>query len=315
MTLRGAWAAPALIVLVLPLGGAATAQQAPGAETEATTRSAIGDCARAVGGEPNGLAELEKRCPQLGPALQTAQLEPLIIASSRDRLDQHSLQQMQRLLHAARGPAPAVAALAPILHGARTGAASSRSWWQRLWDWLYERLSPKSQLNSANPWLAAVVRALARAHWLWVAIIWGTFIALPIAIIVIVVREVRAMGARSSDDPTQVDEARHPGPSASQLALLRRMPLAQRPAQLFALLIGRLVAAGRLPPDRSLTHREVVRRARLDDAEQRQFIESLARLSERQLYSGAATTPDGTEALLSRGEDLYTTGWSRPAEP
>jgi hypothetical protein len=313
MTLRGAWAASAL--LALALWGTATAQQAPGAGTEAATRSTIGDCARAIGGEPTGLAELEKRCPQLGSALQTAQLEPLIIASSRDRLDQHSLQQLQRLLHAARGPTPAVAALAPILHGVEAGSAASRSWWRRLRDWLFERLSPKSQLNSANPWLAAVVRALARAHWLWVAIIWGTFIALPIAIIVIVAREVRAMGGRSSDDPTHVGEVRHRGPTVSQLALLRRTPLAQRPAQLFALLIGRLVAAGRLPPDRSLTHREVVRRARLDDAEQRQFIESLARLSERQLYSGAATVPEGTEELLSRGEDLYTTGWSRPAEP
>ena len=49
--------------------------------------------------------------------------------------------------------------------------------------------------------------------------------------------------------------------------------------------------------------------------EQRQLLESLARLSERQLYSGAASTPAGLDELLARGEDLYTTGWGRPAEP
>ena len=50
----------------------------------------------------------------------------------------------------------------------------------------------------------------------------------------------------------------------------------------------------------------------LDDAEQRRLLESLARLSERQLYSGIASTPAGLEELLARGEDLYTTGWGRP---
>ena len=80
------------------------------------------------------------------------------------------------------------------------------------------------------------------------------------------------------------------------------------------MLIARLVAAGRLPPDRSLTHREVVRKVLLEDAQQRQLIDSLARLSERQLYSGIAATPAGLEELLARGEDLYTVGWSRPME-
>jgi hypothetical protein len=80
------------------------------------------------------------------------------------------------------------------------------------------------------------------------------------------------------------------------------------------MLISRLVAAGRLPPDRSLTHREVVRAAVLDDAEQRRYMESLARLSERQLYSGVATTAADLEDLLARGEDLYITGWGRSVE-
>jgi len=137
---------------------------------------------------------------------------------------------------------------------------------------------------------------------------------LPIAAIVMVVREVRAMGRRSTDEPVHGGETRTPGARDSRLALLRAMPLGQRPAQLFALLIARLVAAGRLPADRSLTHREVVRRAVLDDANQRRFIDALARVSERQLYSAAGTPPDDLEDLLAQGEDLYTTGWGRPAE-
>jgi hypothetical protein len=147
------------------------------------------------------------------------------------------------------------------------------------------------------------------------AIIWGICIALPICVIVIVRLEARAMGRRSIDDPLAPGAAAAAGRVDSRLALLQRTPLAQRPAQLFAMLITRLVAAGRLPPDRSLTHREVVRRARLDDPEQRRVIESLARLAERQLYCASAGTPVGLEEMLAHGADLYTTGWGRPLEP
>jgi hypothetical protein len=313
MRVRAAWAGSALMVLVLPLWATAAAQQRVGTDAQSAARAAIGDCERSIDGQPTGMTELEKRCPQLGPALQAAQLTALIIDSSKERLDQQSLAQLQKLLHAARGPAPAVSALTPILRSAEIGTTTSRTWWQRLWDWLLDRLSAKRQQDAGNSWFDAMVRTLAGAQWLWKAIIWGTFIALPIAVIVIVIREVRAMGGRSSDDPKRLEAAQWVGLTQSQLAVLRRMPLAQRPAQLFALLIARLVAADRLPPDRSLTHREVVRRALLDDAEQHRFIESLAQLSERQLYAGAATTPDGIEELLSRGEDLYIVGWGPPA--
>jgi hypothetical protein len=133
-------------------------------------------------------------------------------------------------------------------------------------------------------------------------------------VVIIVTREVRAMGRRSSDPAVTAGETAAAGIADSRLARLRLAPLGQRPAGLFAMLISRLVAAGRLPPDRSLTHREVVRTAVLDDADQRRYLESLARLSERQLYSGSATTADDLEELLARGEDLYTTGWGRSVE-
>jgi hypothetical protein len=145
--------------------------------------------------------------------------------------------------------------------------------------------------------------------------IWATCIALPVAVVILVMREMRALGQRSVDDPIAAEQAMAAGRAGSRLALLRQMPLGQRPAHLFVMLIARLVAAGRLPPDRSLTHREVVRRAVLDDVEQRRLIESLARLSERQLYSGATMVPAGLDELLARGEDLYITGWGRPVEP
>jgi hypothetical protein len=223
--------------------------------------------------------------------------------------------QLQTLLHRTIGPAPAVSALTPFLQKPPR-ALGSRSWWQRLWDWLLERLMPKNQQNPNYSWLEQIARALGRVRWLWMTIIWGTIIALPIVVVVIVMREVRAMGRRSIDDPVTAAAMAvlAPGTRDSSLALLRRAPLGQRPAQLFAMLIPRLVAAGRLPADRSLTHREIVRRVLLNDADQRRFFDSLARLSERQLYAGAVAAPADIEQLLAQGEDLYTTGWGRPVE-
>jgi hypothetical protein len=297
-----AW--PALILLALLPSGITLAQNA--------LPSQLRECSGRLDGSPTGLSQLETQCPQLQAALAQAQIRPLIIDSSRARLDRHSLLQLRRLLHSAGGPAPDTAVLAPILRGLTATPVAPRSWWHRLWDWLVQHFTP--QHGGSDPWLVELLRSALQAQWLWTALIWITLIALPVSIAIIVWREVRAMGRRSNDERASPGAAAAVGPSLSRLALLRAEPLSQRPALLFGLLIGRLVAAQRLAPDRSLTHREVARKALLDDVEQRRLIESLARLSERQLYAHAPGVPEGLAELLARGEDLYTTGWGRPAD-
>jgi hypothetical protein len=314
MMLQAARAWPAVAALVMPLWGIAVAQSGPPGAANTAARAAITACVARIADAPTGLSELELHCPELGASLEVAQVRPLIIPSSRDLLDRNSLIQLRRLLHPAIGPAPSGSKLAPIVQGLQGTRVAPRSWLRRLWDWVLERLNRKNQSESSNTWLDELVRQLAGAQWLWKAIIWGSLIAFPLLVVIIVTREVRAMGRRSSDPAVTAGETAAAGIADSRLARLRLAPLGQRPAGLFAMLISRLVAAGRLPPDRSLTHREVVRTAVLDDADQRRYLESLARLSERQLYSGSATTADDLEELLARGEDLYTTGWGRSVE-
>jgi hypothetical protein len=315
MTLRTAFALILTALLSVPLGGTAAAQTAASAaDANAAAATTIRDCASRVDDNQVGLPQLELRCPELPAALRATGIEPLIIDSSRALIDRDSLRQLPTFVHATAVSAPPVAALGPILRGLRATPAPPKSWWRRFLEWLGAHLAPDQQSTSAPAWLTGVLRFLPRLRWLWTAIIWGTLIAVPIVVVIIVMREVRAMGKRSLDEPLTAGEAATAGLLQSRLALLRQAPLGQRPAQLFAMLIIQLVAAGRLPPDRSLTHREVARRVRLDDAEQRRLLETLARFSERQLYSGVASTPAGLEELLARGEDLYTTGWGRPTE-
>ncbi len=314
MTLRAARSWPALLLAAMPMCGMAVAQDAPAGVAAVDPKPSIQACIDRIDGSITGLAKLEERCPDLQDALQAAGVRPLIIASSRTVLDRDSLRRLRDLVHAAHGPMPSVAALAPVLGQLHRTLAPSRSWWRRVWDWVLDHLANTKPSDDSSPWWTAIQRLLDRTHWLWMAIIWATIIALPVGVVIIVVREVRAMGKRSADDPLAGGPMAGLARSESQLALLRRAPLGQRPAQLFAMLITRLVAAGRLPPDRSLTHKEVVRKVLLEDAQQRELIDSLARLSERQLYSGVAAAPAGLEELLARGEDLYTVGWSRPME-
>ncbi len=317
MRLPAALALLAVALLTVSLSGTATAQTAvPPVDANTAATAAIRDCANRVGDDMVGLPELELRCPNLFAALQAAGIESLILDSSRALIDRDSLLQLPTLIHRAAGPAPPVAALGPILRGLRaTPASPPKSWWERFLEWLGERLLPKQQSTSSPNWLSGLLRLLPRLQWLSTALIWGTLIALPIVVAIVVMREVRALGKRSLDEPLGAGEAAATHLLQSRLALLRQSPPGQRPAQLFALLITRLVAAGRLPPDRSLTHREVARRVRLEDAQQRQLLKTLAQLSERQLYSGVASTPPGLDEVLSSGEDLYTTGWGRPPEP
>jgi hypothetical protein len=314
MMQRAPSARPLLAALAMLLWGV-VARGAPFTDANAPARYAIEECINRIDDAPTGLPVLEMLCPQLAASLQASQLQALIIPSSRDRLNRDSLIHLERLLHPTLGPAPSVAALAPILHALPGTAVAPRSWWQRVWDWVLEHLTHK-QSQTSNPWLTELMRQLAGAQWLWKAIIWASLIALPIVVGIIVKREIRALGRRSTDEviTSGATEAGALGAPSSRLALLRQAPLGQRPARLFAMLISRLVVAGRLPPDRSLTHREVIRAAVLDDADQRRYMESLARLAERQLYCAAATSAEGLEELLARGEDLYTTGWGRSVE-
>ncbi|HEY1900277.1 MAG TPA: hypothetical protein VGG49_10815 [Steroidobacteraceae bacterium] len=312
MTLRATWVCSALLLAVPSFYAAVAAQNAPLAGPAVDMRSVAQACADLVDGTVTGLPQLEQRCPSLPAALQAAGVRPLIIDSSRALFDRDSLRHLAVLMRSPMGPMPAVSALTPILRQLHGTTAPPRSWWERLWDWVLEHFAPKQQEGSSNSWLANIARLLHSAQWLWRAMIWITVISLPIAVVIIVLREVRAMGKRSTDEPSAGGASAGSGRHDSRLALLRRMPPGQRPAELFAMLIARLVAAGRLPPDRSLTHREVVRRALLDDVDQRRLVESLARLSERQLYASVATAPVELEDTLARGEDLYTIGWSEP---
>jgi hypothetical protein len=201
MTVRGALSWPALLLSAMPMCGAAVAQNAPPAGAAMNSNSAVQACIDRVDASVTGLPKLEERCPDLPAALQAAGVRPLIIDSSRAVFDRESLRHLSALTHAANGPVPSVAGLAPILRQIHGTPAPPRSWWERLWDWVLDHFANGKSGDAQTPWWTGILQLLTRAQWLWSAIIWITIIALPIAAVIIVMREVRAMGKRSTDDP------------------------------------------------------------------------------------------------------------------
>jgi hypothetical protein len=189
MSSRPAFALLAVALLTVLLCGTVAAQRArqlPDEDAGAT--SAVQGCIGRINDARVGLSDVEQRCPDLPVALQTAGIWPLLIDSSRTLFDGTSLRQLPNILHPAFGPAPTVAALGPILRGLHPTAVVPPSLWRRLLNWVIAHFTPKQDSNSAASWLTGILRLLSKMQWLWTAIIWGTCIALPICVVVIVLR-------------------------------------------------------------------------------------------------------------------------------
>jgi len=283
--------------LALLLAGTAAAQQLP--------VQMIRDCAARISPQRTGLPALEQDCAPLAAALRSLGVQSLFAPGSAERLDRDSLRQLPALLHAPRRAPPAITALPDALRSL-TLREPHRSWWQRLEDWLAEHLL-RSRALVPMPWLTRWLQRLqlppAAARVLFYALLAG----LVLAAAAVVIRELRVIprtgrtrqaGARSGEDPATE--------SAWTVARLQREPLASRPVLLFRMLAARLSAAGRLPSDRSLTHRELAARIRLEDPGARALWVRLSGLAESQLYA--------PESVLARAQDLYVAGFS-PLEP
>jgi hypothetical protein len=89
--------------------------------------------------------------------------------------------------------------------------------------------------------------------------------------------------------------------------VLEETQLADQPTLLLRMLVAKLVEAGRLARERSLTHRELAQRARFDTVDEHSVFEQVARLSEQAIYGEAPLDAQSAEPVLTRGRALYDT--------
>jgi len=268
------------------------------------------DACIAVGpAETRGIAALEAQCPGLEAALREAGLAEVLTDDWRETLTRSGLTDLvaldRRYLEAASS-APDTGALPAILQQlAGEQGAPSRSWWARFTDWL--RSLVQQEAEDSSPWFQRVLERLIESIDLIQLVTYVLLTLMVIGVVGIFVNELRVAGVlsrrgkgSSTADGGFVEEEQTQAGSMD----LDELALHEQPAALLRQLVARLMAGGQLGAERSLTHRELVARCALTDAQSRRRFENVARLAERMLYGYGEVPGAEAKAVIADGRTL-----------
>jgi hypothetical protein len=270
-------------------------------------------CAEHASAALSGIKDLNSVCPGLEEALQALGLDRLLYDGWRRRLNRDSLRDVAKLVDEYGGTAPAgppdVAALAGVLETLSSEQTPApKSWWDVFSAWLDHWLKSHGggPLSWLDRWLDVIRQSVTLLN-----VILCTLVGLVlIAAGWIVVNELQAAGligrgrirapAANRDAADGDAAARGMGtpPDAEPVALAERLSL------LLRLLVARLTQTGRLNAERSLTHRELVLRARFDTESQRAVFGTVASTAESVLYGARSATPEHLGSVLRQGHAL-----------
>ncbi|MEJ0100304.1 MAG: hypothetical protein WDO12_11470 [Pseudomonadota bacterium] len=273
------------LVALLFAAAARAREEGPVTPPADAPRAVIANCAATAPAKHTGLTQLEQDCPGIEAALTQLRLADALADGVADRIDARSLDELLAATRAASHAGPDPGQLDSVLKDLHAKDAPE-SRWQRFRRWLERLLMPRAG-GSASPWLSQWLQRLTPGKLVSEIILWGLMITVVVAALIVVVRELRASELRWANPlrrARRAGTAAMPGP-ADETVEWRQLDVPQRPAALFRYVAAQLAAAGRLPPPRGYTHRELRQRARLDLPEQRAAWNELARVAERQIYA------------------------------
>jgi len=248
-----------------------------------------------------GIERIQKRCPELMAALDSApwrQLLPQTLRERREEISAESLRALAELVrHAGDGvaqrDAPDREVLLPVL--AELGAAGQQgaTRWERFKRWLKEKLEKRKDDDASA--LEKWSRQFQTSEGIAQAITYIGYTLVGLLVLYVIWSELRAAGVFGG--------LRRAAARASPAAQWRRRllladvsaaPLADRPGMLLRLLGEALTRSGRLPAADGLTAAAIARRARLDSESEREELALVATSADSIRY-GDRTPPD--EAL------------------
>lgn len=242
------------------------------------------------------MAALEAACPGLEAALRDAGVAANLPDGWRESLRPDALRDIatleQRYLQPA-SQAPDGGGLQAILEQlASEQIKPPQSWWDMAMAWLRSWFSTPEE--GSGSWLDALLERLGQWRDLITVM---TYVLLAVAVIgalAFIFNELRVAGVLSRRmPPASRGLAEAPWEDATAgPGDLDAAALADQPAILLRQLVAQLAARGILTTERSLTHRELVARARLPDTESQTRFARVSQLAERVLY-GHGTMDDG----------------------
>ena len=262
-----------------------------------------------------GSPTLGEVCPEVAAALAENPWGQALAGVSPDDLETSAFVDLTKLVAAyARRPGgaersqlPDAAALDDVLAELKLEKPAAQTIWQRIQQWYEEHFGANG--DEARGWLEKWLQRFAPSE-RWVSyfvIVLG--IVLVAATIAIVHNELRVAGVfrggvlrkysplgRSSESgperPRDFDDVAH-------------APLARRPVLLLMLVLERLRARGVLPSRDSLTHRELLRAARLSAPQSAAFGVVLD-AAERVTFADWRPAVEEVDPVLARGRELLS---------
>ncbi len=184
--------------------------------------------------------------------------------------------------------------------------------WEEFLAWLTELLETEGEDDWG--WLTDFLESLSVPGWVGKLIYYGSIAVILILAALIVINELRALGAarwlpkRRIETQAASGERPH-GPVASlQWSDIQRLPLSQQPSAIVRLLIHTLIAQGIVPDNMSYTNYEFLRLLRTHDPERARGFGAVVAKAEPALYGSGVLQPEEAQSLARTAARIAATG-------
>lgn len=258
-----------------------------------------------------GIERIQKRCPELLPAIASAPWHALVPSTLRERREELSADSLRALVELIRGTdvgaaptaAPDVAALAPVLAELGAHGQEGASRWERFKRWLKDLRSGRK--DDDEGWLTRWSRELSTSEGVARIISYVGYGLLAALVLLVIWSELRAAGLFNA----RRRAAARNSPDAQWrrrllLADVSAAPLIERPGMLLRLLGEALTRAHRLPAADGLTAGAIARQARLDVETDRAELARVAVTSDRIRYADDVPADDDLESTVTAARTL-----------
>jgi hypothetical protein len=292
---RVSWAAVAVIVL----GFGAKAGAADPADV-------IAECASNASSTLTGIDKLAAACPELESAIASTGLDRVLPSGWRERVNTTQLQDLAEIAHrysrAAVRQAPGTESVGEVLRGLKSSAAAEKSWWQSIKEWWNDWLERSD--SALAKWLKKLTGRVEVSPRLVTVIAYCLLAIMVIAALILTLREMGLWRERRAVTRGPKRQAQVGNLAAALAGPEQPNSAEQRLSRVLHALVLRLLETGRLSAERSLTHRELVRRSRFDHDDQRGEFAGVTTVAEALVYGPRGAAQSAIPQAIERGEAL-----------
>lgn len=265
-----------------------------------------------------GLARIEKRCPDLLPALQNAPWGNLMPKDMRERRDEISAQGLRELAELVREanrelaahaqPAtralPDPARLAPVLAELGEKGQQGATRWERFKRWLQDKLERRDDEDDERSWIDELGEQFQTSEGVARVITYAGYALVALLVLLVIWSELRAAGVLGHGSRAARLGREGEWRRRLQLADVMAAPLADRPGLLLRLLGEALTRTQRLPPAGGLTANALVRQAALDSEQDRSELAQVAATADAVRYGPRAPHAETLEGAVASARSL-----------